>query len=778
MKDLKKKDSFYLGKIVDPATGKVGNEPLLYDSKNFTTHAICLGMTGSGKTGLGIAIIEEAGLDGIPAIIIDPKGDLSNLALTFPRLSAEEFVPWVDALEAEQKKITPEDYAQEVAQTWKKGLEEWGEGAERVKKLKESVEVVIYTPANNAGIPLSILKSFGAPPKEMMVDTGAVRDRVMSLASSLLGLIGINADPIKSREHILISKIIEQSWSEGNDLTMERLIQLIQKPPFKQIGALDLETFFPTKERVALSINLNNLLASPGFQAWMEGEPLEIKNLFYTKEGKPKFSILSIAHLSDSERMFFVTLLLNEIIAWTRQQAGTSSLRALLYMDEIAGYFPPVSMPPSKGPMMTLLKQARAYGLGIVLCTQNPIDLDYKGLSNCGTWFIGKLQTERDKMRVLDGLTIASNGEMDGGSLKKLLAIIEKRLFIMRSIYEKEPIIFKTRWTLSYLRGPLTLPLIKALMKESPYRHSYAAAVELQPNKPNIPPGISEVYLNPEPSAEKVHYAPGVLAKGKMHFVDAKLKMDLWKEIVYLAFPDEQGKKILWEKGKEIKKSKVQNAPLPNCDFSTVPEGLLQEKNYAGFKKDFLAFLYQTETVLVYKETELGLTSNEGESKEDFKTRMNQAQKEKNEALVSRLKEKYEEKIAAMTAKVQAAQDKLQKKQKHAFWQKFEAFLSFLAAILGAFLGRGVTKGTITQTGTSIRRAGKIGMDNEDSAQAEENYQLNLKQLEELKLEMQKEIDQVSVNAENPNIETLTLSPRKSDLIVDEIALAWISDSN
>ncbi|MBA2367734.1 MAG: ATP-binding protein [Candidatus Protochlamydia sp.] len=773
MKDFEKKDSFYLGKIIDLATNKTGNDLLLYHSKNFTTHAICLGMTGSGKTGLGIAIIEEAGLDGIPAIIIDPKGDLSNLALTFPHLTAEEFIPWVDEWEAEEKKISQATYAEEMAKTWQKGLEEWGQGTQRIKKLKDSVDMVVYTPANDAGIPLSILKSFAAPPRVMMEDAGAIRDRVMSLASSLLGLIGIKADPIKSREHILVSRIIKQAWSEGNDLTMETLIQLIQKPSFRQMGALDLETFFPTKERMALSINLNNLLASPGFQVWMEGEALEIKNLLHTKEGKPKFSIFSIAHLSDSERMFFVTLLLNEIIAWTREQAGTSSLKALLYMDEIVGFFPPVAMPPSKGPMITLLKQARAYGLGIVLATQNPIDIDYKGLSNCGTWFIGKLQTERDKKRVLDGLTIASNGEMNGGSLKKLLAVMEKRLFIMRSIYEAEPIVFKTRWTLSYLRGPLTLSLIRKLMKDSPSRRKYAEAGELQPEKPMVPPGIAEVYIDLGPSVGKVHYTPGILAQGKIHFVDTKLKIDLWKEIAYFAFPNERGKKIFWEEGKEISIASLQNAPLDDSDFSLVPEGLLQEKNYNNFKKDFLAFLYQSQTLPIYKEVELGLTSNEGESEEDFKTRMKGAKKEKIEKIVDQLKEKYGDKIALMNAKVQAAQNKVQKKQSKALWQKFETFLSFLSALLGALIGRGVTKGTISQTGTSIRRAGKL-MDNQDSAQVEENYQQAVKQLEELKIEMQQEINKVALNEESLNLEILTLAPRKNDLIVHDIALAWI----
>ena len=461
--DFEKLGVFYLGKVVDPAKGGTTDELVLYPSKDLTTHAVCVGMTGSGKTGLGITLLEEAAIDKIPSIVIDPKGDLSNLLLTFPAVSPDEFLPWIDEGEAERKGMEREAYAESVAKLWKEGLAKWGEGAERIQKLRSSVEMAVYTPASKAGIPLSILSSFAAPSKELMLDPVALQDRIKSITSGILGLLGIEADPIKSREHILISSIIDQAWQKGINLDLAALIQQVQKPPFDKIGALDVDTFFPPKERMGLSISLNNLLASPGFKAWMEGEPLDIKQMLYTKEAKPKLSIISIAHLSDSERMFFVTLLLNEILSWMRSQPGTSSLRAVLYMEEIFGFFPPTAMPPSKIPMLTLLKQARAFGLGIVLATQNPVDLDYKGLSNCGTWFIGKLQTDRDKSRVIEGLKTASNGEIDSAGLDKMLASTGNRTFILRSIHEKNPILFQTRWTLSYLRGPLTLAQIDSL---------------------------------------------------------------------------------------------------------------------------------------------------------------------------------------------------------------------------------------------------------------------------------------------------------------------------
>lgn len=787
MPDFEKLGVFYLGKIIDPSTGKMTDKLLLYDSKNLTTHAVCVGMTGSGKTGLGIVILEEAGLDSIPAIIIDPKGDLGNLLLTFPSLSAEEFKPWIDPVEAERKSITAQAYAEETAKTWKEGLAEWDEDSKRIEKLKKSVDMVIYTPANTAGRPISILSSFAAPPKEVVEDTGALRDRVLALTSSLLGLLGVNADPIKSREHILISTIIDQAWREGKDLDLATLIQKIQKPPFEKIGALDIDTFFPLKDRMALSVNLNNLLASPGFQAWMEGDPLDVQQLLYSQEGKPKFSIFSISHLSDSERMFFVTLLLNEIISWMRRQPGTSSLKALLYMDEIFGYFPPIAVPPSKLPMLTLLKQARAYGLGVVLATQNPVDLDYKGLSNCGTWFIGKLQTERDKGRVTEGLRIASNGEIDTKILNEMLSTISKRTFIMRSIYEKDPIIFRTRWTMSYLRGPLTLTQIQSLTdkmfpmaikppKKTPSKEKFPFTTA----KPVIPSEITEYFVN-KVGAQQVIYKPLVMGNAKLHFVNAKNKIDLWQEYCILAPADQDGKIILWEEGNNIPtlKNRLSKDSISSCVFGELPSGLMQAKNYSNFQKTFTAYLYQTQSLTIYFCPELNLTSKEGESESDFKARVTLALREKRDKMIQDVRDKYGKKMTELTSKLRKAQEKVERKQENAGWRKIESVISFATALLGALFGRGVTKGTITQTGTSIRKAGKIGAGNQEAEQAQQDMQDLQQQLEDLRAKMQNEIDETtsSYDISKISIDETNISPRKSDISLEQVALVWVADS-
>ena len=418
MQDYEKLGEFYLGKEYDLANQQLRDNLILYDSKDLVTHAVCVGMTGSGKTGLCLALLEEAAIDSVPAILIDPKGDLANLLLTFPNLRGEDFLPWINEEDAAKKGLSPQDYANKQAATWLGGLADWGQSPDRIKVLRDKVEMTIYTPGSNAGLPMSILKSFAAPGQAVMEDGELLRERISTTVTSLLGLLGIDADPIQSREHILISNILDRAWKNGQDLDLAALIGLIQTPPMTKIGVLDLDAFYPAKDRFALVMALNNLLASPGFSAWLEGEPLDVGRMLYSPSGKPKMSIVSIAHLSDAERMFFVSLLLNQTLGWMRQQSGTTSLRAILYMDEIFGYFPPTANPPSKQPLLTLLKQARAFGLGIVLATQNPVDLDYKGLSNAGTWFIGRLQTDRDKQRVLDGLegaAVSASGGYDRG---------------------------------------------------------------------------------------------------------------------------------------------------------------------------------------------------------------------------------------------------------------------------------------------------------------------------------------------------------------------------
>ena len=454
---------FFLGRLFDPKTAKLTATDLNYDSADLTTHAVVTGMTGSGKTGLCIALLEEAALNGVPAIIIDPKGDLTNLLLHFPELLPQDFQPWIDPEVVRRANKTPEQAASEAALAWRNGLAEWGMTPERVLDLKNSVDFAIYTPGSDSGIPVSVLSSLAAPEINWEENREVLRERITSTVTALLGLVGMNdLDPIQSREHILLSNIFEEHWGKGQDLDLTELILQTQTPPFDKLGAFPVDTFFPPKDRMALAMTLNNILAAPAFQAWREGQSLDIQSLLFKADGTPRHSIFYLAHLSDGERMFFTTLLLSAVETWMRTQKGSAALRALLYMDEIYGYLPPTANPPSKLPLLRMLKQARAFGLGILLATQNPVDLDYKALSNTGTWFIGKLQTERDKNRLLDGLESLAGG-FSRAEMDKLISSLGKRVFVMNNVHEKNPILFQTRWVMNFLAGPMTRTQIRDL---------------------------------------------------------------------------------------------------------------------------------------------------------------------------------------------------------------------------------------------------------------------------------------------------------------------------
>ncbi|MFZ2331042.1 MAG: DUF87 domain-containing protein, partial [Atribacterota bacterium] len=445
---------FYLGKEIDPRTlaFKTDDTPFLYKSKDFTTHAAIIGMTGSGKTGLGIAIIEEAAIDKIPSIIIDPKGDMGNLLLAFPELKPSDFQRWIDPLEAESKGIKPDVYAEEVARNWEEGLKGFHQDKSRISLYKNNADFTIYTPGSMAGVPLSVLSSFEAPSEDVMDDPDTYSAMINSTVMGLLSLLNVRADALTSKEYILLAALFSYFWKKNINLTLEQLIGYITNPPFEKIGVLTLNNFYPQKERFGLAMLLNNVLSSPGFSIWLEGKKLDIQDLLYTENGKPRVSILSLAHLDSNQQMFFVTLFLNKYISWMRQQTGASSLRTLLYMDEIFGFFPATSNPPSKQPMLILLKQARAYGIGVVLATQNPIDLDYKGLSNVGSWFLGRLQTRQDRDKVIDGLAKNTTDAMDKGEIENLLANMKKKTFLLKSAHMDYLPLFETRWVLSYLR--------------------------------------------------------------------------------------------------------------------------------------------------------------------------------------------------------------------------------------------------------------------------------------------------------------------------------------
>ncbi len=466
----------HLGELVDPASHERTGTAAAVPTGDLTTHGVIVGMTGSGKTGLGVVLIEEAMTAGVPCLLIDPKGDLTNLCLMFPDLAPADFRPWINEGDAQKAGVTPDAFAEQQATTWKDGLAGWGITPDRIKALRDSVRTTIYTPGSTAGVPLNIVGSLQAPADTS--DMEVVRDEIEGYVSGLLGLVGISADPLSSREHILLSNLIETAWTQGHSLDLGMLVGQVQQPPLRKLGVFDLDQFFPPADRTQLAIKLNGLLASPSFSAWSAGPPLDVAAMLRAPDGKPSAAIVTIAHLSDEERQFVVALLLSKVITWMRKQSGTTDLRALVYMDEVMGYVPPTAEPPTKKPIMTLMKQARAFGVGMVLATQNPVDIDYKAISNAGTWMVGRLQTERDKARLLDGMS-AADGGVDVQTVGATIGGLAKREFVLRRAGQQAPVVLTSRWAMSYLRGPLTRDQIASLMASQ--REAAAAPVAAAP---------------------------------------------------------------------------------------------------------------------------------------------------------------------------------------------------------------------------------------------------------------------------------------------------------
>lgn len=781
--------SFYLGRLYDPVARSPLEAPVYYDARDLTTHAVCVGMTGSGKTGLGIGLMEEAAIDRIPIIAIDPKGDLGNMLLTFPDLAAADFQPWIDEGEAARKGMTPDEFAGSTAKLWKEGLSSWGQDGDRIRRFMESVDRVIYTPGSTSGVPISVLSGFRAPGEAVRKDEEALQERISASVSGLLGLIGIDADPLQSREHILLATILDHHWRDGIDLDIAKLIAAVQEPSVTKVGVLDLESFFPADDRTKLALRLNNLLASPGFSAWTEGEPLDIQRLLWREDGTPRIAIMSIAHLTDAERMFFVTLLLNEIIAWMRSQSGTTSLRALVYMDEIFGYFPPSAKPPSKIPMLTLLKQARAFGIGITLATQNPVDLDYKGLSNTGTWFLGRLQTERDKMRVMDGLESAGGGGMNRQEMDRILSGLDSRVFLMHNVHEDAPVLMHTRWALSYLRGPLTRQQIQKLMAERPEKKqesgetdetekktSLPDAAKGESARPLLPPGIEErIVAGPANGG----YSPALVATADLHYVRSRLDLDEWRRVTVTAplrgkIPPDIWSDSRMEAGEPP--AYTEN-PEPGAGFGPLPAPARREKSYQTWQKRLRTHLYRAATVTMWKAPSLKMVSKPAETEGEFRIRVREAARAARDEEIEKLRKRYAPKVARLEIRIRNAKQKIEEEASQFEQARKQSVISIGATVLGALLGRKtLSSSNVGRATTSFRGAARARDQKGDVSRAREDLAALEEQLEKLQNEAEAAIAALESGNAEVEIEPEEVSPRKSDIAVQELVLAWLPE--
>ena len=776
MQEYEKLGAFYLGRRKD------NGQLLLYDSKDLLTHAVCVGMTGSGKTGLCISLLEEAALDGIPALIIDPKGDLANLMLTFPELSPEEFAPWVNPDDARRLGLSGEEFATRQATLWRTGLASWGQDGARIRRLKEAADIAIYTPGSDAGLPVSVLHSFQAPDTTACNDREAWRDQITATTTSLLGLAGIPGDPVQSRPHVFLSALIEQAWAQGRDLDLPGLIGLLQAPTFQRIGVMDVDSFFPPAERFALAMTLNNLLASPSFAAWIEGEPLDLDRLLYTARGKPRLAILSIAHLSEAERMFFVALLLNQTVSWVRRQSGTTSLRAIVYMDEIFGYFPPVANPPAKKPLLTLLKQARAFGVGVVLATQNPVDLDYKGLANTGTWFIGRLQTERDKARVLEGLegaAAATGIRFDRSAMEQTLAGLGNRVFLLNNVHEDAPVLFETRWCLSYLRGPLSRGQIKQLM--TPYKRSRHAPPLARVNHaasrscvPVLPPAIEQWFIPFHGEGAPV-YEPFLAGAAHIHFVDDRRGIDQQREVTVLTPIVADAVGVDWGRAEPsaIPAEEFTRQPAAGATFTELPPVAAHPTKYALWRKEFIAWLLRTQSVELYRCPETKELSRPGETEAAFRVRVAQRRREQRDAEVDKLRQKLAPKVALLEERQRRAEQILAREQQQAAAQRTASLLDIGGSLLGIFLGR--KSQALSKASRAARSYQRISKESADVERARETLAAIQRQREELNANLEAQIAALTpcTKPTELNLETVKIRPKRADISVRMLALVW-----
>jgi hypothetical protein len=789
---------FYLGRPHDLARRATASEPLLYQSRHLVTHGLVVGMTGSGKTGLCFDLIEEAALDGIPALLIDPKGDLGNLLLTFPELRPADFAPWINPDDAQRQGMSVEAYATEQAERWRQGLARWDQDGDRIRRLRTAAEFAIYTPGSAVGRPLSILSSFAVPPAEVREDGELFQEHITATVTGLLGLLGTPADPRKSREALLLSQLVQRAWSDNRALDLASLIQEVQNPPMTRVGVMDLEAFFPARERFELAMHLNHLLASPAFSAWLAGEPLDVGRLLYTPEGRPRVAICSIAHLGDPERMFFVTLLLHQVAGWMRGQSGTNSLRLLVYMDEIAGYFPPVANPPSKPPLLTLLKQGRAFGVGVLLATQNPVDLDYKGLANIGTWFIGRLQTERDKARVLEGLEGAAAGRgerFDRAAAEEVMAGLGNRVFLLHNVHEDGLTVFESRWAMSYLRGPLSRAQIRSLTGEGrggaptegpegglPPAPAMVRDAEVpgQP-RPLLPPEVPQCFAPVRPgmaTTGRMVYHPRLLGAASVRFADAKRRVDTGREVVVTTAIVDRAVPVDWMVSDYItlELNDLDHEP-PAADYAPCPAAAGRAKHYSAWEKDFRHWLTRHCTLTLWRSPTLGETSRPDEDERQFRIRLREVARERRDAIVEKLRQAYGPRLAALQDRLRRAHAAREREASQATRAKFNTMVSLGSTLLGTLLGRrALSAGTVGRAATTMRRAGRALDQTEDVARAQETVENLERQVRDLESRFEVELSAVQAETD-PAVELLDrveLRPGRGQVHVRLVTLVWL----
>ncbi len=787
----------FLGGLVDASTHERTGADVKLDSADFTTHGVIVGMTGSGKTGLGVVLIEEVLRAGLPALLIDPKGDLTNLCLTFPNLAPADFRPWIDDAQAKAAGVAPDDFAAQQASTWKEGLAGWGYGSEQIAALRATTDFTIYTPGSQAGIPVNIVGSLQVP---ATADAEVIGDEIDGFVAGLLGLVGIQADPLSSKEHILLANLIQASWSQGVSLDLPTLVGQIQQPPVRKLGVFELEQFYPAAERTKLAMKLNGLLASPSFAAWGMGQPLDVQSLLYTADGKGRCAIVTTAHLSDEERQFVTSLVLSKLVTWMRRQSGTTDLRALLYMDEVAGYLPPTANPPTKQPIMLLMKQARAFGVGVVLSTQNPVDVDYKAISNAGTWMVGRLQTERDKQRLLDGMSAAA-GTVDVGAVADTISGLAKREFVLRRAGKDKPEVFTTRWAMSYLRGPMTRDQISTVMRGAPAPAPTGAPLppptaapspapevadpDLTPVMPEVGGGVAVRWVDPAapwlPTVRGVPtsstYAAAIMARVALRYDDTKADVVHDEEYEAVLFPLTSHPDVTTATAVDYDDRDLREAAPTPCAYRLTDGPIGDRSFWLQFPKDLVDHLTRSMSLDIPTNAALKLFGRPGESVEQFTARCQQVAADKADQETAALRTKYEAKVSKLQSQIAAAESAADVATQQQKARQRDDLLSSAGSILGGLLGgRRSTGGLLGQIGRAAGRTGKTSAAGARVEAAEGKVDRLEAQLQELEAELAEELTEIGDKWTKTaaGVTTMSIALEKSDVKVTQLALAWI----
>jgi hypothetical protein len=805
---------FMLGGLIDAASHERTGTTLTLPSGDFTTHGVIVGMTGSGKTGLGIVLIEEALSSGVPTLLIDPKGDLTNLCLTFPNLAPADFEPWVNEGDAKKAGKSATDFAADQAASWTDGLAGWGYGTANVAALRQKVGFTIYTPGSSGGVGINIVGSLQAPADTS--DAEVVGDEIEGFVSGLLGLVGLTADPLTSREHILLSNLILNEWTNGRSLDLPTLVGMVLQPPVRKLGVFELDTFFPPSDRQAFAMRLNGLLASPSFGEWMNGPPVDIQQMLFGSDGRPQCAIVTTAHLSEQERQFVTTLVLSKLATWMRRQSGTTDLRALLYMDEVAGYLPPTASPPTKKPIMTLMKQARAFGVGVVLSTQNPVDVDYKALSNAGTWMIGRLQTEQDKNRLLDGMSAAAGG-VDVNAVGATISGLAKREFVLRRAGKDSPEVFTTRWAMSYLRGPLTRDQISTLMAErkasqpsqtasDPSAAASAgaavagAAAAASTSSADAPPtlGSDETTLMPEVAegvmvrwadvaspwlndiggdSRGTRYEAAVVARVALRYDDEKADLMHDEECEAVLFPLAEQVDATRAVLVDYDDRDLRTDPPPNCAYVLGDAPLKQRALFTRIERDLIDHLTRSRTIELQVNAPLKLFARPGETADAFFQRCYTAADTKGDEEVAKLRDKYEAKVDRLRTQIASAEDRADVLESEKKGRRNEELLSTAGSILGGLLGgRRSRGGLLGKLGSAAGRRSRSESAGKRLDAAENKIEMLQQQLADLEGELEADVAEIDAKwmAIAKDVTSTKVALERTDVKVTQLALVWI----